>query len=78
VIARLEGATDKRTPSIPILARIAAACGAHFEFGFSIRRLTEPALEVAWVSVTIEISSNEACAHQTAKQGSLAHDVAAS
>jgi DNA-binding XRE family transcriptional regulator len=34
VIARLEGGTDKRVPSIPLLARIAAACGAHFEFGF--------------------------------------------
>lgn len=35
VIARLEGGSDKRVPSIPLLARIAAACGGHFEFGFS-------------------------------------------
>ena len=34
VIARLEGGSDKRVPSIPLLARIAAACGGHFEFGF--------------------------------------------
>lgn len=38
VIARLEGGTDKRTPSIPLLARIAAACGAHFEFGFNFSK----------------------------------------
>src|SRR3989344_4559507 len=35
VVARLEGGTDKRVPSIPLLARIAAACGAHFELGFN-------------------------------------------
>ncbi len=34
VIARLESGSDKRVPSIPLLARIAAACGAHFDFGF--------------------------------------------
>ncbi len=34
VIARLEGGTDKRVPSITLLSRIAGACGAHFEFGF--------------------------------------------
>lgn len=39
VIARLEGGTDKRVPSIPLLARIAAACGAHFEFGFSFAKV---------------------------------------
>ncbi len=38
VIARLEGGSDKRVPSIPLLARIAAACGAHFEFGFSFTK----------------------------------------
>lgn len=38
VIARLEGGTDKRVPSIPLLARIAAACGAHFEFGFNFSK----------------------------------------
>jgi len=35
VIARLESGTDKRVPSIPLLAKIASACGAEFEFGFS-------------------------------------------
>lgn len=38
VIARLEGGADKRVPSIPLLARIAAACGAHFEVGFSFAK----------------------------------------
>lgn len=38
VIARLEGGSDKRTPSLPLLARIAAACGAEFEFGFRFKR----------------------------------------
>lgn len=38
VIARLEGGTDKRVPSIRLLARIAAACGGHFEFGFSFSK----------------------------------------
>ena len=38
VIARLEGGTDKRVPSIPLLARLAAACGAHFEFGFTFSK----------------------------------------
>ncbi len=40
VIARLEGGTDKRVPSIPLLARIAAACGAHFEFGFTFSKVS--------------------------------------
>lgn len=40
VIARLEGGTDKRVPSIPFLARIAAACGAHFEFGFNFSKVS--------------------------------------
>lgn len=35
VIARLESGTDKRVPSIPLLAKIASACGAQFEFGFT-------------------------------------------
>ena len=35
VIARLESGSDKRTPSIPFLSKIAAACGAQFEFGFT-------------------------------------------
>jgi DNA-binding XRE family transcriptional regulator len=38
VIARLEGGVDKRVPSIPLLARLAAACGAHFEFGFTFSK----------------------------------------
>jgi len=38
VIARLEGGSDKRVPSISLLARIAAACGAHFEFGFNFSK----------------------------------------
>ncbi|MDZ4676378.1 MAG: helix-turn-helix transcriptional regulator [Oligoflexia bacterium] len=38
VIARLEGGLDKRVASLPLLARIAAACGAHLEFGFSFGR----------------------------------------
>jgi DNA-binding XRE family transcriptional regulator len=40
VIARLESGSDSRTPSLPLLARIAAACGAHFEFGFSFKRVS--------------------------------------
>jgi len=38
VVARLESGSDKRTPSLPLLARIAAACGAEFEFGFRFKR----------------------------------------
>lgn len=38
VIARLESGTDKRTPSLPLLAKIAAACGATFEFGFHFKK----------------------------------------
>jgi len=38
VIARLEGGSDKRVPSISLLARIAAACGAQFEFGFNFSK----------------------------------------
>lgn len=38
VVARLEGGSDKRVPSIPLLARIAAACGAHFELGFNFSK----------------------------------------
>ena len=34
VIARLESGSDSRTPSLALLARIAAACDAVFEFGF--------------------------------------------
>lgn len=40
VIARLEGGSDKRVPSIPLLARIAAACGSHFEFGFNFEKVS--------------------------------------
>lgn len=38
VIARLEGGNDIRTPSMPLLASIAKACGAVFEFSFTFRR----------------------------------------
>lgn len=34
VIARLESGTDKRTPSLDLLARIASACNAELELGF--------------------------------------------
>jgi ribosome-binding protein aMBF1 (putative translation factor) len=34
VIARLESGTNQRSPSLDILARVAAACDAEFEFGF--------------------------------------------
>ncbi len=37
VIARLESGADSRTPSMPLLASIAEACGAHFEFGFKFK-----------------------------------------
>ena len=37
VIARLESGSDKRIPSLPLLARIAGACGASFEFGFNFK-----------------------------------------
>ena len=40
VIARLESGSDKRVPSIPLLARIAAACGSHFEFGFNFKNVS--------------------------------------
>jgi DNA-binding XRE family transcriptional regulator len=34
VIARLETGADQRTPSLTLLARIAAALDAHLQFGF--------------------------------------------
>ncbi len=34
VIARLESGRDARTTSMPLLSRIAAACGRHFEIAF--------------------------------------------
>lgn len=34
VVARLESGTDKRTPSLDLLARIASACDAELELGF--------------------------------------------
>lgn len=34
VIARLESGSDKRTPSLDLLARIASACNAELELGF--------------------------------------------
>ncbi len=36
-IARLESGQDDRTPSLPLLARIAATCGAHLELGFRFK-----------------------------------------
>ena len=38
VIARLESGTDTRTTSMPLLARIATACGRHLEIGFPTKR----------------------------------------
>jgi DNA-binding XRE family transcriptional regulator len=38
VIARLEGGTDKRTPSLPLLAKIAQACQGHLEVRFRFSR----------------------------------------
>ncbi len=37
VIARLESGSDKRNPSLPFLARIAAACGGDLEIGFRFK-----------------------------------------
>ena len=37
VIARLESGTDKRNPSLPFLARIAAACNGSLEIGFKFK-----------------------------------------
>lgn len=37
VIARLESGTDSRTPSLPLLAHIAAACDGHLELGFKFK-----------------------------------------
>ena len=34
VIARLESGTDERTPSLPLLAKIAEACFGHIEVRF--------------------------------------------
>ncbi|MCB9085745.1 MAG: helix-turn-helix transcriptional regulator [Bdellovibrionaceae bacterium] len=38
VIARLESGSDSRTTSLSLLARIASACNASFEFGFSFKK----------------------------------------
>lgn len=40
VIARLEGGEDKRIPSLPLLAKIARACGASLEFGFKFKKVS--------------------------------------
>jgi ribosome-binding protein aMBF1 (putative translation factor) len=40
VIARLESGSDKREPSLGLLARVAAACGASFEFGFNFKKVS--------------------------------------
>jgi len=37
VIARLESGTDSRTPSLPLLAHIAAACHGRLELGFKFK-----------------------------------------
>jgi len=37
VIARLESGTDSRTPSLPFLANIAAACHGRLELGFRFK-----------------------------------------
>ncbi len=39
VIARLESGTDKRIPSLPLLAKIARACGAFLNFAFSFKKM---------------------------------------
>ena len=38
VIARLESGTDSRVPSLPLLARIAAACDGALEVGFKLKK----------------------------------------
>jgi DNA-binding XRE family transcriptional regulator len=38
VIARLESGQDSRTPTLPLLAKIAAACKASLEFAFVFKR----------------------------------------
>lgn len=38
VIARLESGTDTRVPSLPLLARIAAACDGVLEVGFKLKK----------------------------------------
>jgi ribosome-binding protein aMBF1 (putative translation factor) len=37
MIARLESGQDERTPTLPLLARIATTCGGKLEFGFSFK-----------------------------------------
>jgi ribosome-binding protein aMBF1 (putative translation factor) len=37
VIARLESGTDQRTPTLPLLAHIATACGVDLEIGFKFK-----------------------------------------
>jgi ribosome-binding protein aMBF1 (putative translation factor) len=37
VIARLESGTDQRTPTLPLLAHIATACGGNLEIGFKFK-----------------------------------------
>lgn len=37
-LARLESGLDRRVPTLSLLARIAAACNADFEFGFKFHR----------------------------------------
>jgi ribosome-binding protein aMBF1 (putative translation factor) len=37
VIARLESGEDDRTPTLPLLARIASTCGGKLELGFRFK-----------------------------------------
>lgn len=36
-IARLESGKDERTPTLPLLAKIAATCGGNLELGFKFK-----------------------------------------
>lgn len=38
VIARLESGSDKRIPTLPLLAQIAAACNGSLEVGFKFKQ----------------------------------------
>ena len=37
MVARLESGMDERTPTLPLLARIAATCGGKLELGFRFK-----------------------------------------
>lgn len=40
LVARLESGMDERTPTLPLLARIAASCGGKLELGFRFKHAT--------------------------------------